>query len=103
MISQNIHTILIFAVGILLVIVASMNINISPPPQDINDIPNNYGKTYCLKVQTRANDDLEQKNVVNNGYILMLSSLICGLFLILLVFSDLIKLIVFYYNCYRNK
>ena len=97
MISSNTRTILILAVGILLVTVASMNINISSPPANLNEIPNNYGKTYCLKVQTKT-DENDQITVANNAFVLMLSSLISGLLLILLVLPDLFKMLTVIYN-----
>jgi len=74
---------LILSVGILLIIFASLNMSISPPPQNIDDISTNYNKTYCVLVESVvSNNSSKQRRAMQNAYILVLLSLFSGIFLV---------------------
>lgn len=78
--------IIIMLIGIALLYFGILNINISPPPKNLNDIKSQFNKIYCLPV-TRLDVTSEEqsiKNTANNGYRLMLTSVIGGFLLIIL-------------------
>jgi len=78
---------LLFALGILLIVYASLNISISPAPDKIADIPNQYGKTFCVPITpiSSSSEDgtKEMKKKMNQAYALVLLALVGGLFLVL--------------------
>lgn len=79
--------ILLFTIGVLLIVYSSLNIAISPPPDNLTDIPNQYGKTFCLPITaisgTSEEGVAETKKKINNAYALVILALISGIFLVL--------------------
>jgi hypothetical protein len=88
--SSLIREILLFTLGILLIVYSSMNIAISPAPDNLSDIPNQYGKTFCMPIGAISGTSEEgvatTKKKMNNAYALVILSLISGIFLILISF-----------------
>lgn len=93
---RNLHLtreIFSLTLGILLIIYSTMNIGISPAPQNLSDIPNQYGKTYCLPIQSISPTSEEGQELIrtktNNAFILMVLSLVGGIFLVIASLSGL--------------
>ena len=86
-----IREILLFTLGILLIVYSSLNISISPSPEDIVDIPNQFGKTFCMPITSispTSQEGIDQmKSKMNNAYALMILSLVGGIFLVLVSFA----------------
>jgi fluoride ion exporter CrcB/FEX len=85
-----IREILLFTLGVLLLIYASLNISISPPPETLAEIPQQYGKTFCIPITSISSSSQEgiqlMKQKMNQAYALVLLALVGGLFLILVSF-----------------
>jgi len=85
-----IREILLFTMGVLLIVYASVNIAISPAPDKISDIPNQYGKTFCMPIGaisgTSEQGVQDTKNKMNNAYALVILALVSGIFLVLISF-----------------
>jgi len=67
----------LFIISIILLIFGLINISISPPPASIDDIPNQYGKTYCIPIThmsdiTREQYEKTTKSQIMNAYILVI-------------------------------
>lgn len=95
---QNIHLIrdvLLFTLGVLLLVYSTLNIAISPAPTNIADIPNQYGKTFCIPIESiEPSSDQSQSIIrkkINNAYILVILSLVGGIFLVLVSFFGVWK------------
>lgn len=88
---------LTFTLGVLLIIYSTINISISQAPDSVADIPNNYGKTYCLPIQSISPTSVEGETVIrkqtNNAYILVLLALIGGIYLVLSSFVGLYQIL----------
>ena len=85
-IANAVPEIIIMVIGIALLYFGIININISPPPKDLNEIQSQFNKTYCLPV-TRLDATSEDKSIrdaANNAYRLMVASVISGFLLIVL-------------------
>lgn len=83
--------ILLFTLGILLIVYSSINIAISPAPQNLSDIPNQYGKTFCMPIGAISGTSGEEgiaetKKKMNHAYALVILSLVSGIFLVLISF-----------------
>lgn len=83
-----IRELFVFTASLILFIFALINIKISPPPSKIEDIPNQYGKTFCIpiqQIQSISKDQYEQntKSQIRNAYILMILTLIISIVLLL--------------------
>ena len=84
------YKILFFSPVILFIFSLSMNISCSPPPDNLSDIPNQYGKTFCMPIGAISGTSEEgvaiTKKKMNNAYALVILSLVSGIFLILISF-----------------
>ena len=85
-IGNAVPEIIIMVIGIALLLFGILNINISPPPKDLNEIQSQFNKVYCIPVTRLDSTSEEQsiRNAANNGYRLMVTSIICGFLLIVL-------------------
>lgn len=73
----------VFVLSLVLFILALINVNISPPPKQLADIPNQYGKTFCIPVETVTSDSQKIKSKIYNAYLLMIFTIVISLFLLL--------------------
>jgi hypothetical protein len=89
---------LVFILGILLVVYASLNIAISPAPSNLSEIPSNYGKTFCLPIQTISPTSQEGEKTLRQktqrAYALVLLAMIGGIFLILISIVGLYRSLI---------
>ena len=90
---DNFREIIFFLLGLLLIIYASLNINISSPPSDLKDIPNNYGKTFCIKINTADVPFEKNRQIIQNAFILEMIAMASGILLILLSGPPVIKIL----------
>lgn len=71
------YKISLFVISILLLVFGLINVRISPPPASIDDIPNQYGKTYCIPITQMTDISREQyekitKAQITNAYMLVI-------------------------------
>lgn len=85
---MNLYNILNLLIGVLLLTYGILNINISQAPEHLEDIPNIYGKTYCVKVDQY---NKKSKTSINNAFSLMVVANLSG---ILLIVSSIINYIL---------
>lgn len=81
--------IITLVLSILLLTFGFLNINISPAPEDINNLTSSFSHSYVLPV-SRLDKNYEEKYIrstINNGYRLMIFSIISGVVLFLLTIS----------------
>lgn len=90
---DNFREILFFILGILLITYASFNINISPPPSDLSNIPDNYGKTFCIKINTIDVPFETNRQVIQNAFILEMIAMASGILLVLLSGPPVLKIL----------
>lgn len=86
--------VVLLVMGCLLVAYASINITLSPAPADINEMVQNYDKTYALKI-TPINDSTDETKAeieisTKNAYILMILAMISGIYLIIYSLSEIL-------------
>jgi len=78
----------VFILSILLIVFATMNRNISPPPSNLQNTTENYGKIYCIPVSRLDISDLTESQDVNitmnRAYQLMVVSFVSGILLLVL-------------------
>jgi hypothetical protein len=77
---MNLYNILNLLIGILLLTYGILNINISQAPENLEDITNLYGKTFCIKVDQY---NKKSKTSINNAFALMVVANLSGVLLIL--------------------
>lgn len=87
-----------FGLGILLIVYSILSLSISPAPSNVTEIPNNYGKTYCLPIQaitptSEEGEDLIRKRT-QNAYVLVILALVGGIFLVLTTMVNLYRSLV---------
>lgn len=78
--------IIILVVSILLLTFGFLNINISPAPESLSDLTSSFSHSYVLPV-SRADKNYEDnyiKSTINNGYRLMVFSIVSGFVLFFL-------------------
>lgn len=79
--------IILFVLGVIFVIYASLNIKLSYAPENLKDIPQNYGKIYALPVTRPSynSDEVNEiiKKTIANAATLMILSMTAGIYLIL--------------------
>lgn len=96
---------IVLVLGSLLIAYASVNITLSSAPDNIDAIPQNYGKTFALKVTPITDSPDETKNEIKissrNAYILMILSMIAGIYLVLDALSEIF--ICKFYKIFSNK
>jgi len=90
---DNFREIVFFILGLLLIIYASLNINISPPPTDLSNIPENYGKTFCIKINTIDVPFEKNRQIIQNAFILEMIAMASGILLVLLSGPPVLKII----------
>lgn len=79
--------IVIIVVGCLLIAYASLNLTMSVAPSNVDELVQNYGRTYALKI-TPVTDTPEQTQQQirissTNAYILVILALISGIYLVI--------------------
>ena len=78
--------VIILVVSILLITFGFLNINISPAPDNLNNLTSSFSHSYVLPI-TRLDKNYEEKYIrttINNGYRLMVVSIVGGFVLLLL-------------------
>lgn len=79
--------IILLILGVLFITYATLNLSLSYAPENLNEIPQNYGKTYAIQVTTASDNSQETKdNIIrttSNATTLMLLSMVGGLYLVL--------------------
>lgn len=82
-----IQNIVLLVVGLLLIVYGSLNATMSFAPENIRDIEQEYGKTFALPVTTYSDNteksDDEIRKTANNAAILVILSIISGIFIII--------------------
>jgi hypothetical protein len=77
---------ILLVIGILLTYYGFVNVSLSAAPEDLKDIFQKYNNTYALKVLPNS-DNPEQikiiKDNMNNARVLMILSIISGLYIII--------------------
>lgn len=77
----------LFVLGLIFIVYASLNISLSYAPESLQDIPQNYGKIYAIPV-TRPSDNSDElnefiKKTTANATTLMILSMTGGIYLVL--------------------
>ena len=86
---------ILLVLGCLLIAFGSLNITMSEAPENIDQITQNYGNTYAMKI-TPISDSPEDtvaeiKTSTKNAHILMVLSLVAGIYL---VFYSLFEILI---------
>ena len=80
------ENLILLILGCLLLAFGSLNITMSEAPENIEEITQNYGKTYAMKItpisDTPEDTAGEIKLSTKNAHVLMILSLIAGIYLI---------------------
>ena len=78
---------ILFVLGVIFIVYASLNISLSYAPENLKDMTQNYGKTYAIPVTRPSNNsneiDIFIKKTAANAATLMILSMTAGIYLVL--------------------
>lgn len=81
------NDLILFTFGFILLVYSCLNATISLPPNDLQTISTNYGKTYCIPVETfPANSTSFQESIkrgMSRSFGLLVMSFIVSIYLLL--------------------